>query len=745
MGTPFNTNQSVLKIILKQIIMQKKANKSHIRQLDQADCGVACLKAVLNYHGGNASIERIRELSGTSQQGTTMLGLLQAANKLGLQAEGFKADFASLRECKDICILHVVKEETLPHFVVFYEFDEDRNEYLIGDPAEASIEYMTEGELQKIWLSRSLLLLQTTEKLKSEQKQFLGKWNWLKALIKEDLNLLGIALFIGFIVAILGLATAIFSQKLIDDILPSKDWLRLVTGIALLSVLLFARAGIGYIRELLLLRQSRDFNIRIVDYFYSALINLPKPFFDNRKTGDLIARMNDTQRIQRTISSLISQVMIDALMLVVASIAIFTYNWQIGLVALLWIPVFGYIVYYYHPKIIQEQRQVMKTYASNESNYIDTIQGIGEIKLNNKQHIFSTITKNFYGFFQQASFSLGKVSIGYGIATQLVGTVFLIAIITWSAINVINGTMTTGGLMAILQMIGMIMASAGSLALVNIQIQEAKIAFDRMYEFTSIDSEYDEESEQPRSKLSAFIDLKVDGLNFRFPGRKLLLQEVSFHVTNGEFIAIMGESGSGKSTLAQIIQKFYTFESGKVKVNGIDLDLLSYSNWRSFLGVVPQQVKLFNGSVLDNVLLGTSVEDPKTLESFFKYYGFDRFFMQFPNGYATILGESGVNISGGQQQLVALARALYHQPQLLILDEPTAALDRDTEQFVLNLLFRLKETMGIIVLTHKLKTAKAADRVYIIENGALSTQGQHQELLEGDNLYSRAWKDLVGV
>jgi len=183
---------------------------------------------------------------------------------------------------------------------------------------------------------------------------------------------------------------------------------------------------------------------------------------------------------------------------------------------------------------------------------------------------------------------------------------------------------------------------------------------------------------------------------------------------------------------------------GLCKINqNINLADIAYENWRQCIGVLPQEIKIFNGSVLDNIVLGDNDVDPNQLEAFFKEYGFHQFFSKFPNSYATIIGEGGINISGGQRQLVALARTLYQKPQLLILDEPTAALDRDTEQFVLQLLDRLKEEMSIIILTHRLKTAKNADRIYIIENGVTTQKGKHVDLLKCDNLYSRSWNDLA--
>lgn len=723
----------------------KKNDNYHIQQQGQSDCGVACLKAALRFFGGDASLERIRELSGTSKTGTSLLGLLQGAKTLGMEAEGFEADLQSLKDCKDLTILHVIIDQRLQHYILCYGYDAATDTFHIGNPSEPKTEKITTEELMEIWQSKALLLLKPTEAIVKVQENKKEKWTWLVSFIREDLDLLGIALALGIAIAVLGLSTAIFSQKLIDDILPAQELGKLLTGCVLLFFLLLVKSLFSYLRSLFLIRQSKDFNIRIIDFFYNALLNLPKSFFDNRKTGELIARMNDTNRIQRTITSIISSAMIDFLLMLVASVAIFVYHWQLGLLSLLWMPVFAWIVYKYHPEIVKKQRVVMQTYAHNEANYIDTIQGVGEIKVNNKQGLFSKITKTVYGVFQQSIFDLGKVGITYSLITELVSVFFIVGVILMSSVQVLNNVLTIGSVIAILQMISLLMTSANKLALTNIQLQEAKVAFDRMYEFTHIDNEFAPEADRSKSVINNFEELRVEHLTFRFPGRKRLLEDVSFKVRKGEQIAVLGESGCGKSTLLQILQKFYLGESGKIKVNGIDFDLVSTTNWRSHIGVVSQQVKLFSGTLIDNILLGDQVDDPQKLVAFFQYYGFDQYFQQFPNGYATLLGEHGVNISGGQTQLVGLARTLWKQPKLLLLDEPTSALDRDTEQFVMKLLQQLKDQMGIIVLTHRIAIAKNADRIYILKNGRIEHEGQHADLLHSDNLYSRAWNDLVQI
>jgi ATP-binding cassette subfamily B protein len=504
------------------------------------------------------------------------------------------------------------------------------------------------------------------------------------------------------------------------------------------------KTGISFIRQTFLIRQGKNFNNRIINHFYGSLLNLPKSFFDNRKTGELVARLNDTMRIQAAVSYITTNLMLDVLLVIITSCFILFYSKVLGLIALLSIPAYFVIVYVFHNRIVSSQREVMAAYAKNESNYVDTIQGVGVIKVANKESMFSEITRRIYNFFQEKVYTLGEVRIRFNFTTEIMGTTLIMGIITLSSLMVLNNTIKLGQMMAILQMVGMLMPAAGRLAMTNIQLQEARVAFDRMFEFTSISPEYNPETEKSTEKLGAFESLEVRNLSFRFPGRSELLKDISFHVRKGEIITLLGESGCGKSTTLQILQKFYGYENGTVAVNGIDWEDVSVKDWRNTIAIIAQDIKIFNGPLIDNVCLGDEPKDPQELIDFFRQYGFDKYFESFPQSYDTLLGEEGVNISGGQQQLVALARALYKKPQLLLMDEATSAMDRNTEGFVLDLLQKARDSMGVILVTHRVKTAKSTDRIYVIEDGVIKASGSHSELLKSDNLYANTWKDFQG-
>jgi ATP-binding cassette subfamily B protein len=686
------------------------ALKTHQQHHDQSDCGVVCLKSILNFYNSDLPTEQLRTWSGTNKTGTTMLGLLQCARRIGFNAEGYEADLDNLKECNDLCILHNLKNEVLQHYVVYYGFDAKSGKFLIGDPADAKPNYLTEEELANLWQSRALLVLKPTDKLPQNNKE--SKFKWVLISLREDANILSMAMILGIVVSVLGLASAVFSQKFIDVLLPSNDLTKIIYGSLLFLVLMLINGFFNYIKQLFLMRQGKAYNIRIIDFFYSKLLHLPKSFFDSRKTGDLVARMNDTNRIQSTITSFVSSIVTNLMMVIVSSVAIFSYSSKLGFLSLLWIPIFLLIVIFYHPKILKAQKILMQTYSQNESNYIDTIKGIDSIKSNNKQTYFTKHTKTTYSTYKEASYTLGKIGLNYQFITQIFGALFVVGLIIYASYLVINNTFTSGGVIAILQLTTLLMGSVGSLALLNIQLQEAKVALDRMFEYTNLNEESDNISTVLTPNLST---LEVNNITFGYPGRSKIIQNLSTSIKKGDCLGIVGEIGSGKSTLLQIIQNFYHPDIGNISINKtININNINLESWRKTLGVVSQQTHIFTGSVLYNI----SLDDNETIENviqFCKNIGFDNCINSFPQSYYTIVGEEGINLSGGQLQLIALARALYKKPKILLLDEVTSSMDSNTENFVLELLNNLKKDIIMIFVTHKEKSlSKIADNIISI-------------------------------
>ncbi len=720
--------------------MKKQYRAYFVRQRDQSDCGAACLAMIIKYYTGFPRLEHLRTISGTTKQGATMLGLYQAAQKEGLSAEAYKADLENLKQIQQPCILHVVKEGYLLHYIVCFTYE--KNRFIVADPAEG-VKELSASELDKIWHSRALLTLSPTQDFRTDQP---GKrythWQWFKSLIWQDTNLLGIAGVLSVFTTILGLVVPIFSQKLIDQILPEDHRLKLIIGLSLLCFLLLVRNGLNYLREYFLIWQTKDFNNRIIDRFYGSLLHLPKAFFDTRKVGELVARMNDTVRIQNAVRHLTTKIMVDIILVLIATVAILVYEPGLGLLVALYIPLYFGVTYYFHDEIVQRQRSVMQYFAQTESHYVDTIQGIGTIKSSNKEDYFSHKTRSIYNKFQSAIYNLGLVRIRFNLVTDIISSLIIVVLLSWGSFKVFQESLTLGAFMAIIQLVLLSMPAIGRIALTNVQLQEARVAFERMFEFSALPPEYKLEKEKQKTNIDDLQQVEIKDISFQFPGRSPLLQNVNLTLSKNKLVCLWGESGSGKSTLLQILQGFYSYEKGVIKVNGIPLSDYNLRDWRRVISYVPQQVKIFNGSLLYNIALSPKEAKQEAAKQFCEEKGFQSFFTDFPRGYNTILGEEGVNISGGQQQLVAIARALFQRPQLLLLDEATGAMDRRTENYILNVLQQLKPHMAILLVTHRLKIAKSVDYIYTLREKTIKASGNHGELLEQDKEYAQSWQEL---
>ena len=716
----------------------KRIKECSVLQHDSTDCGVACLASVIHYYGGDSGLEKLRNLSGTGKTGTSMLGLYQAAEKTGLVAEGYAASPSDILSHPHTLILHVLIEEKLEHYILCYGFEEGK--YIIWDPAKG-VKLMDESELIKIWKSGKCLSLHPGTEFKSKKAQNLSKQKWIISMLKPDKDMLLVSIILGILISSLGVVMALYAQKLIDKILPSGEMKILYVSSALVLLLLLTRIVIAAARQMFLLMQGKVFNTRIVDDFFSSIMFLRKSFFDTRKTGDFVARLNDTMRIQRVIAEIVSTYIIDVLVIIISTVILFYFSIIAGIISLVCLPVFYLLVSRWNHRIISSQQELMAGYALSESNFIDSIKGITEIKGLNWQIPFSRRNKTIYSDFQTRIFNLGKIKVKLSLITGFASSIYLIVLLVWSARQVMISVMTQGELMAIISLGSSILPSALNIALLSIPFSEVKVAINRMFEFTQMESERDNDEENKKEMSISNLELK--NISFRFPGQKLLLDNISMNIRKGEIVSIVGESGCGKSTLASIIMRFYIPESGQLLINGDDGYAIGIESWRSRIAIIPQDVHIFNGTILQNLM--TEINESKINEMLatITELGLAPFINGFPSGLMTLVGEEGINLSGGQKQVLAFIRVLLAKPDIVIIDEGTSNMDRATEKIITDLLMRMKSRMGILMISHKLSMIKKlSDRICVLENKSVTCTGTHKEVLQSDNLYSKFWQDF---
>ncbi|MCT4140758.1 peptidase domain-containing ABC transporter [Elizabethkingia anophelis] len=697
----------------------KHLSKTFTLQKDQADCGVGCLLSLIRYYGGNNTLENLREQSGTNKQGTTLLGLYQAANSVGFDAEGCEADISALIEHGEPVILHVIIDEKYEHYVVCYYYE--NNQFYIGDPARGIV-YWNKEELEQYWKTKTCLTLKPNSDFVKEEYTNKAKKKWLISLLKKDQEAIYTIIVLGIVLTLLGMSMSIFSQKLIDDILPQRKLKVLMLSIAFLGFLLFARVAIQALRDLYIIKQNKSFNERINYSFFSSLLHLPKIFFDTRKIGDFVARLNDTQRIQNVIKQLITATTVDILSVFISLGFLFFYSWKLAVICLILSPIIFYIIFSFNKRIIESQQEVMQAYSQNEANYIDSIRGIEVIKNFSRQDIFLKRNQNIFGLFQSKIYELGRLNLCISLTSGLVLVVFLLLILAFSSYHVLNNNIKIGELMAIIGISSSLLASITNLALVSIPIQEAKVAFDRMFEYSSIKPEAID-----GIALDQINSINIQGIDFRYNGRSKLLEDVSLVLEKGKITTLLGESGNGKTTLAEILQKNYKPEAGNIIINGeYNLEEISLSSWRYLIGIVPQNIQLFNGSVAQNIVLDEQINEER-LNSLVTDLGFAKFISSLPQGWGTLVGEEGINLSGGQKQLLGWMRALYHNPEFLILDEPTSSLDKETRSFIYSLISKLKSKKVIFIISHYIEDLhNISDNIIVLRDKTIKSLNESE-------------------
>jgi len=315
-----------------------------------------------------------------------------------------------------------------------------------------------------------------------------------------------------------------------------------------------------------------------------------------------------------------------------------------------------------------------------------------------------------------------------------------IGVIVLSASQMLAGEMSAGIFMAVFSLSTSILPALANIAFTNVQLQGARVAFERMYEFSSMDKEFEKDEEDHKSIVKHFAELEFKDVSFRYPGRRMIIKNLTFCLKKGELVTIFGDNGTGKSTILSLIQRFHLPESGDILVNKLPIKEVSIPSYRTLMGVVPQDITLINATLMANITLSDSEQDNKKALDILRQHSLHSYFERFPQGYLTMLGDGGVQISGGQKQLVGLARALIYEPQLLLLDELTAHMDRVTENFVMELIEKLKSRMSILSITHSIKNAAVSDRIIILKSGCIEAMGRHRELIRTQNQYSSAWQ-----
>ena len=605
------------------------------------------------------------------------------------------------------------------------------------NPAYGKIETYTTEEFAKIWTG-VLILLEPNEYFEQRNEKT-GLYQRFYQLIQPHRSILLQALVGAIFYTILGLSTSIYIQKITDYVLVDGNR-RLLNLLSLIMiVLLLFQIFLGVMKSVLTLQTGQKIDKYLILGYYKHLLKLPQRFFDTMRVGEIISRVNDAVKIRTFINDVSIQIVVNVFIVLFSFALMFTYYWKLALIVALVIPFYLGIYAITNWLNKKVERRMMEESAELESHLVESLNAVKTIKqfgaefyANNKTDIhFSTLLKTIYKSVLNSLFS--------GNASEFVSRIFTIVLLWVGAGYVIDREITPGELLSFYALIGYFTSPVSQLIGMNKSIQNALIASDRLFEI--MDLEQEEVTDKIELTAEQIGNINFENVNFSYGSRREVFKDFSCVIEKGKTTAIVGESGSGKTTLATLIQNLYPVNSGKITIGDYEVQYLSHYSLRTLIGVVPQQIDLFSGNVIENIAFGEDFPDMQRVIDLTKQLGILSFIEQLPNGFQTHLGENGSQLSGGQRQRIAIARALYKNPEILILDEATSSLDTDSEQVIQATLNELKRTgKTLIVIAHRLSTIAHSDTILVLKNGQLIEQGTHQELLARETTYKAMWE-----
>jgi len=708
--------------------------KIKVKQRDMTDCGAACLASVAAYYRTGMPVSLIRQYAGTDRKGTNVLGITEAATRMGFLAKGVKGDRSSLFKIPKPAIAHVIVKEVLAHFVVIVRTG--KKEITIMDPADGKLHRMTYDEFEKMW-SGILILIAPGEKY-TPKNENVSVTTRLWQLARPSRSILLQALAGAVVFSVLGLAMSFYIGKLVDHVIPggNRNLLNLL-GCGMLLIIFF-RFLLSIFQSLFLLKTGQRIDAALILGYYRHLLKLPHSFFDNMRTGEIISRIADAVKIRAFINDVGISLVLNIFILIASFVIMFTFYWKLALIMLIIVPV--YILIYIISNALNRkvQRRVMERGADLEAQLVESLNSAPTIKRFGIEEFTNYRTENRFVSLLESVYTSGLNALYMSSASSLSTQLITITMLWAGAGFVLKTEITPGELLSFYAVVGYFTGPVTSIIGFNRSWQDARIAADRLFEIFDLE----QEDEKGKIDLSPEMagDICFDNVSFRYGTRVDVFKDLNLTIRKGEVTAIAGESGSGKSTLVSLIQNLYPLQAGSVRIGKYDLRHISGRSLREVTAVVPQKLDFFSGTIISNIALGEEEPDMKKVLDVCERLGMTAFIEKLPDGFNTYIGEQGATLSGGQKQRIAIARALYRDPAILILDEATSSLDSNAEQFVQNTIRLLREEKRtVIVIAHRLATISLADRIIVLDRGNVVQDGSFSELVSCEGPFRTMW------
>ena len=737
-------------------------------QRDQMDCGPACLAMIASAYGKRYSVEYLREECFLTREGVSLLGITEAAEKIGFECVSAKITLEKLKELGGNsgvlpCIIHWNKN----HFVVLRAIKGtngrmhenaspnpskggelpspsergrgrgNHSRFYLADPAHGFIK-LKEEKFCKSWLADNekgvALFLKPEEKFyeKTPPPENKISLRYLFSYLKEyrgKLTMMFLTLLFG---SALTLVFPFLQQNLIDKGVNGKN-LNIITLILLAQLALFFGAiTIEIIRNWLMLFVGTKLSIKIISDFLKKLLALPIKFFDTKMHGDFQQRIQDNERIEQFLTS---QSLLTFFSIITFSVffgVLWYYDFQILCIYLILtvLSVLWSVFWLKKRKILDYFR--FQERSQNQESIYEMLNGVTEMKLNN----FADYKRYKWEEIQQRLFKLNirilrldqLQTSGFEFINQLKNIVVTFI----AAALVIKGDITLGAMMSISYIIGQMNSPVNQLVEFFRSLQNARLSLERLNEVQNQPNEENLiENNIRMDEKPSDSGIRISGLSFQYEGKHspFVLKNINLFIPNQKITAIVGASGSGKTTLLKLLMKFYDLQSGNITYNGLNISEISPKQLRDNCGVVMQDGFIFSDTIERNIATADEIIDREKLEKAVKTTNLENFINILPLKYNTKIGAAGNGISGGQRQRILIARAVYKNPQYIFLDEATSALDAENEKIIHDNLQEFFKGKTVLVIAHRLSTVRNADYIIVLKDGQIAEQGTHNQLV----------------
>ncbi len=697
-------------------------------QQSAADCGVACLVMIGRYWGKQLSLNHLRRLANVNRDGSSIRGLMIAAEHIGFSPRPVKADLNALKNQRLPAIIHWQGN----HFVVVYRIT--RKSVFIADPAIGR-RTLSQLEVEANWNGYTLLLKPTTA-LKRTPNAKHNLWKYF-VLLKPHWFVLLEILFTALVLQVLGLVTPLFTQLLLDRVVVQRSVSTLTAvgiGLLIFSVLRVILSGL---RRYLLSHTGNKIDLSLVVGFINHTFQLPLSYFESRYVGDITSRIQEARKIRRFLTGEALSVLLDVFTVFIYAGFMLWYNWKMTLLGLIVVPIYLVITLISAPILRRISRLIFNAKTAERSYLIEALTGINTIKSMGIERTVRWRWEDLFNTSIKINFSGRLFNIYLGVFSDTVDAVVSSVLLWFGAWQVIQDQLTIGQLVAFNMLLGNVLSPFERLIGLWDDLQEIFVATERLDDVINEapEEEWQNQIRHPIPPLQGALRFEQVTFRYSVESEANTIENLSFSAEPGQTIALVGRSGSGKTTISKLILGLYLPRSGRILIDDYDITSISLKSLRQQVGVVDQDTFLFGSTIRENISIGHPNATLDNILNAAQLAGADSFIQELPMKYETQIGEGGGLLSGGQRQRIAIARALLSNPRLLILDEATSNLDAESESIIQTNLNQIRQNRTTIVIAHRLSTIRNADLILVLDKGILVEKGTHSELMAKKGQY----------